>query len=145
MKIPAGAFIRDCMTEIKKAVERRAGILSKRDKDINTTALSANVRKAAAIKPRTGVQINKFPDMKDAERKPTIPLASMFGPSIAEDRLSSRAPRRTPKNRPFALPYRIPIKYTSNTVKFGENPMMDSLLCNKNAKNMARIHQRYFI
>ena len=145
MKIPAGAFIRDCMTDVKTAVESRVGILSKREKDKNVTALSANVSNAAAITPRSGVQIKKLPDMKDAERKPTIPLASMFGPSIDEDRLSSRAPMRTPKNRPFVLPYRIPIKYTINTVKFGESPMMDILLCSRKAKNITGIHQANFI
>lgn len=110
MNIPAGAFSRDCMVDVKKAVERRAGTLSKRDNERNTTELSANVRIAAAIIPRTGVQTRKFPVMKDAEKKPTIPLASMFGPSMADDKLSSRAPMRTPRSRPFVLPYRMPIK-----------------------------------
>ena len=110
MNIPAGAFIRVCMVAVNKAVEGCAGNLSKRVKDKKTTALSVNVRTAAAIVPDKGVQIKKFPDINDAERKPTSPLASMFGPSIPEDKLSSRAPMRTPDTSPWVLPWLIPIK-----------------------------------
>ena len=110
MKIPAEAFIRDCMVVVNSAVEICVGNLSNKDKEINATALPAKVRSAAAIVPNNGVQIKKFPDIKEADKKPTIPLASMFGPSIAEDKLSSIAPMRTPESSPEVLPYRIPIK-----------------------------------
>lgn len=110
MKIPAEAFIRDCMVVVNRAVAGCVGGLSKRDKDKNTTVLPVNVRNAAATVPNNGVQLRKFPDIKDADKRPTIPLASMFGPSIAEDRLSSRAPMRTPDSSPDVPPYRIPIK-----------------------------------
>ena len=110
MKIPAEAFIRDCMVAVNRAVEICVGNLSNMVRDKNATALPVNVRSAAAIVPNSGVQIKKFPDIKDADKKPTMPLASMFGPSIAEDTLSSRAPMRTPESSPDVLPYRIPIK-----------------------------------
>lgn len=104
INIPAGAFIRDCMVAIKRAVAGCVGSLSKRDRDKNTMVLPVNVSNAAAIVPNTGVQIKKLPDIKDADRKPTVPFASMFGPSIDEDRLSSSAPMRTPDNSPVVLP-----------------------------------------
>ena len=110
MNIPAGAFIRVCMVAVNKAVEGRAGNLSKRVKDKKTTALSVKFRSATAIVPDKGVQIKKLPDINDAERKPTSPLARMFGPSIPEDKLSSSAPMRTPDTSPWVLPWRIPIK-----------------------------------
>lgn len=144
MKIPAGAFITDCMVVVNNAVEGCDGGLSKRVKDRNTTVLSAQVRTATAIVPNKGVQIKKFPDIKDADRNPTMPLASMFGPSIAEDKLSSSAPMRTPDSSPGVLPYRIPIKYTVSTVRFGETARMDMLPWNKKAKNMIGGNQRYF-
>ena len=104
MKIPADAFIRDCMVAVNSAVEIFVGNLSNRAKDKNATVLPVNVRSAAAIVPNKGVQIRKLPDIKDADKRPTMPLASMFGPSIAEDKLSSRAPMRTPKSSPEVLP-----------------------------------------
>ena len=110
MNIPAGAFIRVCMVAVNKAVEGCAGNLSKRVKDKKTTALSVNVRTAAAIVPDKGVQIKKFPDINDAERKPTSPLASMFGPSIPEDKLSSKAPMRTPDTSPWSSAMAYPNK-----------------------------------
>ena len=110
MKIPAGALIRDCMVVVNRAAEGCVGNLSKRVRDKKTTTLSAKVRSATAIVPDKGVQIRKFPDINDAEKNPTSPLASMFGPSIPEDRLSSRAPMRTPDTRPWLLPWCIPIK-----------------------------------
>lgn len=110
MKIPAGAFIRDCMVAVNKAAEGCAGNLSKRVRDKKTTALLANVRSAVAIVPDKGVQIKKFPDMNDAEKKPISPLASMFGPSIPVDKLSSRAPISPPDSSPWVRPWRIPIK-----------------------------------
>lgn len=110
IKIPAEAFIRDCRVVVNSAVERCVGNLSNKVKDKKATVLPVNVRSATAIVPNNGVQIKKFPDIKDADERPTIPLASMFGPSIAEDRPSSRAPMRIPESSPFAPPYRIPIK-----------------------------------
>ena len=110
MNIPAEAFIRDCMVVVNRAVEIFAGNLSNRVKDKNAIELPENVRRAAAIVPNNGVQIKMFPDIKDADSRPTMPLESMLGPSIAEDKLSSRAPMRTPESRPDVLPYRIPIK-----------------------------------
>jgi len=98
------------MVAVNKAVAGCVGSLSKRVNDKNATVLPVKVRNAAAIVPKKGVQIKKFPDRKAAERSPTIPLASMFGPSIAEDKLSSRAPMRTPESSPLVPPYRIPIK-----------------------------------
>ncbi len=110
MKIPAEAFIRDCMVAVNRAVEICVGNLSNSVKDKKATVLPVNVRSAAAIVPNNGVQINKFPDIKDADKRPTTPLASMFGPSIAEDKLSSRVPMKTPASSPLVPPYRIPIK-----------------------------------
>jgi len=51
----------------------------KESQDKKTTTLSAKVRSATAIVPDKGVQIRKFPDINDAEKNPTSPLASMFG------------------------------------------------------------------
>ena len=110
MKIPAEAFIRDCMVVVKRAVEICVGNLSNRVKDKKATVPPVNVRRAAAIVPNNGVQIKKFPDIKEADKRPTMPFASMFGPSIVEDRLSSSAPMRTPPSSPLVPPYRIPIK-----------------------------------
>ena len=110
MKIPAEAFIRDCMVAVNRAVKIFVGNLSNMVRDKNATALPVNVRRAAAIVPNNGVQIKKFPDIKDADKRPTMPLASMFGPIIAEDKLSSSAPMRIPESSPDVLPYRMPIK-----------------------------------
>ena len=110
MKIPAEAFIRDCMVAVNRAVEICVGNLSNRVKDKNAIVLPVNVRSAAAIVPNNGVQIKMVPDIKDADKRPTMPFESMFGPSIAEDKLSSRAPMRTPESSPLVPPYRIPIK-----------------------------------
>ena len=110
MKVPAKAFRRDCMVVINKAVEIFVGSLSKRAKEKKVTVLHAKVRSAAAMAPSNGVHIRTFPEMKEADKKPTRPLASMFGPRIDEARLSSSAPMMTPENRPYVLPYRIPIK-----------------------------------
>lgn len=104
MKVPAEAFIRDCMVVVNRAVEICAGNLSKSVKDKKATALPVNVRRAAAIVPNNGVQIKKFPEIKDADKRPTMPLPNMFGPSIVEDKLSSIAPIRAPVSSPLVPP-----------------------------------------
>ena len=104
MKIPAGAFSRDCMVDVNKAVEGCVGNLSNRDKDKKPTALSVKVSTAAAKIPNNGVHIKIFPEMKDAEKKPTSAFERIFGPSSDADRLSSRAPMSTPDSSPFVLP-----------------------------------------